>query len=85
MTRLLCCTVLAALCCPNAVLQLRKPLDVWSFVKSPYGLMIGFMLFGIFVFPMLKVDQEEYREAMASLRGEGPPVQTAAAARLRDR
>jgi len=30
--------------------------DVWSFIKSPYGLMIGFMVFGIFVFPMLKVN-----------------------------
>jgi len=33
----------------------RKPVDVWSFIKSPYGLMIGFMVFGIVVFPMLKV------------------------------
>lgn len=61
---------------------MRKKLDAWSFVKSPYGLMIGFMLFGIFVFPMLKVDQEEYREAMASLRGEAPLVQNRE--RLRD-
>lgn len=45
-------------------------MDVWSFIKSPYGLMIAFMLFGIFVFPMLKVDPEEYREAMAQLKGE---------------
>jgi hypothetical protein len=48
--------------------QLRKPLDVWSMIKSPYGLMFGFMLFGIFVFPMLKVDPEEYQEAMRELR-----------------
>lgn len=51
-------------------LQLRKPVDVWSFIKSPYGLMIGFMVFGIFVFPMLKVDPDEYKEAMAQRRGE---------------
>ena len=56
-------------------LQLRKPLDVWSFIKSPYGLMIGFMLFGIVVFPMLKVDPEEYQEAMASIRGQDAPEQ----------
>jgi hypothetical protein len=48
---------------------MRKPLDVWSMIKSPYGLMFGFMLFGIFVFPMLKVDPDEYQEAMAALRG----------------
>jgi len=55
--------------------ELRKPLDVWSFIKSPYGLMIGFMLFGIVVFPMLKVDPEEYQEAMASIRGQDAPEQ----------
>ncbi|KAF8072726.1 ER membrane protein complex subunit 7 [Scenedesmus sp. PABB004] len=66
--------------------ELRKPVDVWSFIKSPYGLMIGFMLFGIFVFPMLKVDPEEYREAMASLRGgEGEQAPAAQQQRIRDR
>lgn len=54
-------------CCHH--LQIRKPVDVWSFVKSPYGLMIGFMLFGIFVFPKMKVDPDEYKQAMAELRG----------------
>lgn len=49
----------------------RKPLDVWSMVKSPYGLMVVFMLFSIFVMPMLKVDPEEYQEAMAAFRGGG--------------
>jgi hypothetical protein len=42
--------------------EVRKPVDVWSFVKSPYGLMICFMVFGIFVFPMLKVDPGEVVE-----------------------
>jgi hypothetical protein len=50
---------------------------VWGFIKSPYGLMICFMLFAIFVFPMLKVDPEEYKEAMASLRGEEAPAPAA--------
>jgi hypothetical protein len=49
----------------------RKPLDVWGMVKSPYGLMVVFMLFSIFVMPMLKVDPEEYAEAMAAFRGDG--------------
>lgn len=63
--------------------QMRKPLDLWSMIKSPYGLMFGFMLFGIFVFPMLKVDPEEYEEAMAALRG-GQQAQSQQQ-RIRDR
>lgn len=66
--------------------ELRKPLDLWSFIKSPYGLMIGFMLFGIFVFPMMKVDPEEYREAMAQLRGDdASQQQQPQQQRIRDR
>lgn len=69
--------------------QLRKPLDLWGMIKSPYGLMLGFMLFGIFVFPMLKVDPDEYREAMAQLRGEqgagDQPQQSQQQQRIRDR
>jgi hypothetical protein len=49
----------------------RRPVDVMGMVKSPYGLMVVFMLFSIFVMPMLKVDPEEYREAMDSLTGRG--------------
>jgi len=47
----------------------RKPLDVWSFVKSPYGLMIVFSLFIIVVMPRLKVDPEEMRQMQEELRG----------------
>lgn len=36
------------------LLQKRKPLDVWSFVKSPYGLMIVFSLFIIVVMPRVR-------------------------------
>lgn len=36
-------------------MQKRKPVDVMSFVKSPYGLMIVFSLFIIVVLPKLKV------------------------------
>lgn len=70
-----------AVCC----LQMRKPLDVWSMIKSPYGLMFGFMLFGIFVFPMLKVDPEEYKEAMGQLRGATGQEQQPQQQRIRDR
>ncbi|WIA08733.1 hypothetical protein OEZ85_008157 [Tetradesmus obliquus] len=65
--------------------ELRKPLDLWSFIKSPYGMMIGFMLFGIFVFPMLKVDPEEYKEAMAQLKGQAPADSGSSQQRIRDR
>ena len=70
-----------------AHVQMRKPLDLWSMIKSPYGLMLGFMLFGIFVFPMLKVDPDEYREAMAQLRDAtgGQQQQQPQQQRLRDR
>lgn len=65
---------------------MRKPLDVWSMIKSPYGLMFGFMLFGIFVFPMLKVDPDEYKEAMEQLKGAtGQQTQQPQQQRIRDR
>jgi len=51
--------------------------------------MLGFMLFGIFVFPMLKVDPEEYQEAMAQFRGAsgggGGQQQQQQQQRIRDR
>ena len=57
-----------------------------AFIKSPYGIMICVMVFGLFVFPRLKVDPEEYREFQDSLRGgqgqEGQ--QQGQAARVRD-
>lgn len=78
-------TCLPAAACALLLVQLRKPLDLWSFIKSPYGMMIGFMLFGIFVFPMLKVDPEEYKEAMAQLKGQAPADSGSSQQRIRDR
>lgn len=49
--------------------EARRPLDVVGFVKTPYGLMIAFSVFVMVVMPMMKVDPEEYREAMGQLRG----------------
>lgn len=37
------------------LLQKRKPVDIWGFVKTPYGLMMIFGLFVVFVVPKLKV------------------------------
>lgn len=39
----------------RCLLQKRKPVDVWGFVKTPYGLMMIFGLFVVFVVPKLKV------------------------------
>ncbi|KIY99693.1 hypothetical protein MNEG_8272 [Monoraphidium neglectum] len=49
----------------------RKPLDIRGIVMSPYGLMIGFSVFIMVVMPMMKMDPEEYREAMSSISGGG--------------
>jgi hypothetical protein len=38
-------------------LQKRKPVDVMSLIKSPYGLMIAFSLFIIVVMPKMKVSR----------------------------
>ena len=32
-----------------------------AFLKTPYGMMFGFMAFTLIVLPMLKVDPEEYK------------------------
>ncbi len=71
----------------------RKPFDLWSLVKSPYGIMIVVSLFAIVVFPRLKMDPEDYKEMQDQMRvgaapGEGqaaPTGQRQQAARLRDR
>ncbi|KAL3161612.1 hypothetical protein ABBQ32_010470 [Trebouxia sp. C0010 RCD-2024] len=44
----------------------RPPFNLASIVMSPYGLMIGFMVFALFIMPMLKVDPEEYKELMGT-------------------
>lgn len=42
----------------------RPPFNLQSMIMSPYGLMIGFMIFALFIMPMLKVDPSEYKEFM---------------------
>ncbi len=61
-------------------------MDIWAFIKSPYGLMITFMLFGLFVFPYLKVDPEEYKEFKeGASKGQGSSGGAAQQQRVRDR
>lgn len=37
----------------DTILQIREPFSIWSVVKSPMGLMLGFTLLVIFVMPKL--------------------------------
>ncbi|KAK9826128.1 hypothetical protein WJX81_006922 [Elliptochloris bilobata] len=66
---------------PADYFEIRKPFDPIAFIKTPYGLMIGFAIFALFVLPKLKVDPEEYQEllgsggsAAASTRGSPAPA-----------
>ncbi|KAF5843802.1 hypothetical protein DUNSADRAFT_5039 [Dunaliella salina] len=61
--------MLQAFCIGYYFPELRKPVDIWSILKSPYGLMMVFSVFIIFVMPKLKVDPEEYKEMQAQLKG----------------
>lgn len=42
----------------------RKPFNIIAWLKTPYGLMIGFMVFSLVVMPLLKVDPEEYQQML---------------------
>jgi len=42
----------------------RQGFNAMSFLKTPYGLMMAFMVFSLILMPMLKVDPEEYQEMM---------------------
>lgn len=56
-----------------AYYEKRKPFDAWSFIKSPYGIMIVFSLFAIVVFPRLKMDPEDYKEMQDAMKVQGGP------------
>lgn len=67
----------------DIVLQVRRPFNLWGLIKSPYGIMIGMMVIGIMIFPMLKLDPEEYRQAQEMWNRPNPAVQPAQPARRR--
>ncbi|KAL8501772.1 hypothetical protein ACS0TY_021044 [Phlomoides rotata] len=52
--------------------ELREPFSVLSIVKSPMGLMIGFMVIVMFVMPKL-VDPEELKRAQEEMGSQGVP------------
>ena len=57
----------------------KQPFNVMGFLKTPYGMMIGFLVFSLVVLPMLKVDPEEYKamvEEKDKLLGKAAPTTT---------
>ncbi|OAY53647.1 ER membrane protein complex subunit 7 homolog [Manihot esculenta] len=55
--------------------EIREPFSIMSVVKSPMGLMMGFMLVVMFVMPKLveNMDPEEIRRAQEEMRQQGVP------------
>ncbi|XP_051137132.1 ER membrane protein complex subunit 7 homolog [Andrographis paniculata] len=52
--------------------EIREPFSVMSIVKSPMGLMIGFMVIVMFLMPKL-VDPEELKRAQEEMGNQGVP------------
>ncbi|KAI4376882.1 hypothetical protein MLD38_014590 [Melastoma candidum] len=55
--------------------EIREPFSIMSLVKSPMGLMVGFMLFAMFLMPKLaeNMDPEEMRRTQEEMRSQGVP------------
>ncbi|GAB2284930.1 hypothetical protein Dimus_019383 [Dionaea muscipula] len=55
--------------------EIREPFSILSVVKSPMGLMVGFMLIVVFLMPKLmeNIDPEEMRRAQEEMRNQGVP------------
>ncbi|XP_062164769.1 ER membrane protein complex subunit 7 homolog [Alnus glutinosa] len=55
--------------------EIREPFSVMSLVKSPMGLMMGFMLVVVFLMPKLmeNMDPEEMKRAQEEMRSQGVP------------
>ncbi|CAA7046815.1 unnamed protein product [Microthlaspi erraticum] len=53
----------------------REPFSVMSIVKSPMGLMVGFMVVVVFLMPKLmeNIDPEEMKRTQEELRSQGVP------------
>ncbi|KAL2489548.1 hypothetical protein Fot_42840 [Forsythia ovata] len=50
--------------------EIREPFSIMSIVKSPMGLMVGFMVIVMFLMPKL-VDAEEMKRAQEEMRNQG--------------
>ncbi|GKU87305.1 hypothetical protein SLEP1_g1728 [Rubroshorea leprosula] len=55
--------------------EIREPFSIMSVVKSPMGLMMGFMLVVVFLMPKLveNMDPEEMRRAQEEMRNQAVP------------
>ncbi|GAV60540.1 DUF2012 domain-containing protein [Cephalotus follicularis] len=55
--------------------EIREPFSIMSLVKSPMGLMVGFMLLVVFIMPKLveSIDPEEMKRAQEEMRTQGVP------------
>ncbi|CAI9092669.1 OLC1v1027980C2 [Oldenlandia corymbosa var. corymbosa] len=55
--------------------EIREPFSIMSVVKSPMGLMMGFMAFVMLVMPKLveNMDTEEMKRAQEEMRNQGVP------------
>ncbi|KAK3020357.1 hypothetical protein RJ639_047810 [Escallonia herrerae] len=55
--------------------EIREPFNIMSLVKSPMGLMVGFMVIVMFLMPKLveNMDPEEMRRAQEEMRSQGVP------------
>ncbi|CAE6164703.1 unnamed protein product [Arabidopsis arenosa] len=58
--------------------EMREPFSVMSIVKSPMGLMVGFMVVVVFLMPKLmeNIDPEEMKSAQEQMRSQGVPSLT---------
>ncbi|XP_011036595.1 PREDICTED: ER membrane protein complex subunit 7 homolog [Populus euphratica] len=55
--------------------EIREPFSIMSVVKSPMGLMMGFMVLVMFIMPKLmeNMDPEEMKRAQEEMRNQGVP------------
>ncbi|KAL5697854.1 hypothetical protein ACHQM5_028964 [Ranunculus cassubicifolius] len=55
--------------------EIREPFSVMSLLKSPMGLMMGFMLVVVFLMPKLmeNIDPEELKRTQEEMRNQGVP------------
>ncbi|XP_039018790.1 ER membrane protein complex subunit 7 homolog [Hibiscus syriacus] len=55
--------------------EIREPFSIMNVVKSPMGLMVGFMLVVVFLMPKLveNMDPEEMKRAQEEMRNQGVP------------
>ncbi|XP_010526224.1 PREDICTED: ER membrane protein complex subunit 7 homolog [Tarenaya hassleriana] len=56
--------------------EIREPFSIISIVKSPMGLMVGFMVVVVFLMPKLmeNIDPEEMKRAQEEMRSQGVPT-----------